>query len=156
MPSLSPVLPPERRHVAVGYVLWALGLIGVCGLQRFYTRRPVSGTLWLLTLGCCGIGQLVDLFLMPELVRTANQPLALHEALAAADAEKTPSLQRQLLVLARQAGTKGFTINDAMLALELGRDDDVTTVRQEIDQLMGEHLLDVGNDERGRVVYREF
>jgi hypothetical protein len=28
-------------------------------------------------------------------------------------------------------------------------------VRQEIERLMLEELLDVGNDERGRVVYRE-
>jgi len=28
-------------------------------------------------------------------------------------------------------------------------------VRSEIDRLLLEHLLDVGNDERGRVVYRE-
>jgi hypothetical protein len=28
-------------------------------------------------------------------------------------------------------------------------------VRGEIERLLGEHLLDVGNDERGRVVYRE-
>jgi hypothetical protein len=28
-------------------------------------------------------------------------------------------------------------------------------VRSEIERLLTEHLLDVGNDDRGRVVYRE-
>jgi TM2 domain. len=39
----------ERRNLAFGYVLWALGLVGVCGVHRFYNRKPLSGTLWLLT-----------------------------------------------------------------------------------------------------------
>ncbi len=42
-----------------------------------------------------------------------------------------------------------------MLALELGRGDDVSTVREQIEALLREHLLDIGNDERGRIVYRE-
>lgn len=154
MRSPAPLLP-ERRNLVGGYLLWALGLVGLCGLQRFYTRRPVSGTLWLLTLGCCGIGQLVDLFLMPSLVHGANEPLRLQEARAAAEQAQPPALQRQLLQLARRSGHEGFTLNDAMLALELGSGDDVSTVREQIEALLREQLLDIGNDERGRIIYRE-
>lgn len=145
--------------MAPGYLLWALGLFGVCGLQRFYARKPLSGTLWLLTFGLCFIGQLVDLFLIPELVDQANQPLLLQEALEALEAggpgEALPPLDRQLLALARRAGAAGFTYNDALLECHLPRDTPRERVREEIQRLMHDDLLDVGNDERGRVVYRE-
>ena len=55
----------ERRSVALSYLLWCTCLVGLCGLQRFYNRKPLSGTLWLLTFGFCGIGQLLDLVLVP-------------------------------------------------------------------------------------------
>lgn len=155
----APGFRQQRRQVAPGYLLWALGLFGVCGLQRFYARKPLSGTLWLLTFGLCFIGQLVDLFLIPELVDQANQPLLLQEALEALEAggpsNALPPLDRQLLALARRAGAAGFTYNDALLECQLPRDVPRERVREEIERLMHDDLLDVGNDERGRVVYRE-
>jgi hypothetical protein len=137
----------ERRSLGVSYLLWALGLAGVCGLQRFYNRKPYSGTLYLLTFGLCGLGQLVDLWLMPEMVEQANAlPLLRGTSL---------SLERQLLELARRSGETGFTLNDALLALERDSGVDSDAVRDEIQHLLEGHLLDVGNDSRGRVVYRE-
>ena len=116
----------ERRSVAVAYGLWALGLVGVCGLHRFYNRKPLSGTLWLLTFGLCGLGQLVDLFLLPGLINQANQPLLLEQALAQLDGRGSEGsarlpIDRQLLALARRSGPAGFTLNDAVLELA-GRD----------------------------------
>lgn len=158
-----PAPPPlERRSLAVAYLLWALAFFGVPlgfpglnGIHRFYCRKPVSGTLWLLSFGLLGIGQLVDLFLIPRLVEEANQPLRLQEALAAAAAGTLPSLEYQLLALARRSGSGGFTLNDALLALQLPPAADSQVVRAEIERLLQLHLLDVGNDERGRVIYRE-
>lgn len=144
----------ERRSIAISYAFWCLALVGVCGLQRFYNRKPLSGTLWLLTFGFCGLGQLIDLLLIPALVEQANQPLLLAEALAAAGPAVLP-LERQLLLLARRAGRQGFTINDALLELQLPSDTDSEAVSAEIERLLHRDLLDVGNDERGRVVYRE-
>lgn len=156
-PSFLPALVAgaERRSVAVSYLLWCGSLVGVCGLQRFYNRRPISGTVWLLTFGLCFVGQLLDLLLIPDLVQRANQPLLLQEALNAAESAALPSLERQLLQLARRSGRRGFTINDALLELQLPREADSAVVAAEIERLLHGQLLDVGNDERGRVVYRE-
>ncbi|MFZ0409238.1 MAG: TM2 domain-containing protein [Cyanobium sp.] len=156
-PSTRPALAlaAERRSVAVSYLLWCLSLVGVCGLQRFYNRRPISGTVWLLTFGLCFIGQAVDLLLIPRLVQQANQPLLLQEALLAAESASLPPLERQLLQLARRCGGRGFTINDALIELQLPHDVDSVVVAAEIERLLHRQLLDVGNDERGRVVYRE-
>ncbi len=162
MPPSSPLTDPkrrsflpERRSVGLAYLLWALSLVGVCGVHRFYNRKPLSGALWLVTFGLCGIGQLVDLFLMQDMVQQANQPLLLQEAMATAEARSLPPIERQLLALARKSGPKGFTLNDALLDLELPHEADSNAVNAEIERLLHADLLDVGNDERGRVVYRE-
>ena len=139
----------------MSYLLWCLSLVGVCGLQRFYNRRPISGTVWLLTFGFCYLGQLVDLLLIPDLVQRANQPLLLQEALKAAEISSLPPLERQLLQLARRSGRRGFTINDALLEIQLPLGADSEVVYSEIERLLHRQLLDVGNDERGRVVYLE-
>lgn len=154
-PGIPGALPPapleERRSVALSYGLWCLSLLGLCGIHRIYNRKPLSGFLWLFTLGLCGLGQLVDLMLIPGLVASANRRLSLE-----LPPESTaPPLDRQLLRLAREVGERGFTVNDALLDLDLPPTMDSTSLHQEIEKLLGAHLLDVGNDERGRVVYRE-
>ena len=136
------------------YLFWAMGLFGLNGIHRFYCRKPVSGGIWLMSLGLVGIGQMVDLFLIPGMVEEANRPL-LQLGLATADSVALPSLERQLLRLARASGRNGFSLNDALIELELPAGAGSAAVRSEIERLLLEHLLDVGNDERGRVVYRE-
>lgn len=148
-------LKQERRSLALTYLLWCLGLLGVCGLQRFYNRKPVSGLLWLFSFGLCGLGQLVDLLLIPSLVEQANQPLLLAQALSQLEERDGPTLERQLLLLARRAGPQGFTINDALVELDLPGSISSADVSAEIERLLHAELLDVGNDPRGRVVYRE-
>lgn len=147
LPRRLPGQGPRGRSLAAGYLLWALALVGLCGLQRFYARKPVSGTLWLCTLGLCGVGQLLDLFLIPALIEQANRQ-------GDGPAPLEP-VDRQLLALARRSGAAGFTLNDALLELQLPADLPRERVREEVERLLFDHLLDVGNDERGRVVYRE-
>lgn len=59
---------PESTHsLILGYLIW---LFGFTGAHRFYYGRPVSGTVWFLTLGLLGVGWLIDLFLIPSLNRS--------------------------------------------------------------------------------------
>lgn len=63
------------RSVGVAYGLWALCIVGVAGIHRFYLGKPITGLLWLLTWGVFGIGLLVDLFLIPGIVERQNRRL---------------------------------------------------------------------------------
>ena len=56
----------------MSYLLWLLGGFGVLGLHRFYLGRWVTGLIWLLTGGLMGIGAIIDLFLIPSMVRIEN------------------------------------------------------------------------------------
>jgi TM2 domain-containing membrane protein YozV len=42
-------------------------------VQRFYVGRPISGLVWLLTLGLFGVGWVIDVFLIPEFVEEHNK-----------------------------------------------------------------------------------
>ncbi len=62
-------IPNSSHSVAIGYILW---LFGFTGSHRFYYGKPVTGTIWFLTLGLLGIGWLIDLFLIPGMDRVAD------------------------------------------------------------------------------------
>lgn len=59
----------DTHSLLFGYVLWIFGFLGA---HRFYYGRPVTGTVWFLTLGLVGIGWLVDLFLIPSMDEQAD------------------------------------------------------------------------------------
>lgn len=60
----------DTHSLAVGYIAW---LAGMFGAHRFYYGHQLTGTLWFFTGGLCGIGWLVDLFLMPSLDASADR-----------------------------------------------------------------------------------
>jgi TM2 domain-containing membrane protein YozV len=59
----------DTHSLLIGYLLWLFGFLGA---HRFYYGRPISGTVWLCTLGLLGIGWLIDLFLIPGMDREAD------------------------------------------------------------------------------------
>ena len=60
------------RSIGLAYVLWFGGAVFVCGLHRFYAGKTFTGVLWLFTFGLFGVGQFIDLFLIPSMVDRAN------------------------------------------------------------------------------------
>lgn len=60
------------KSTPVSYLLWFLCLIGLCGIHRFYNGRWITGLIWLFTGGLLFIGQFIDLFLIPGMVRMSN------------------------------------------------------------------------------------
>lgn len=137
--------PQAMRSVGMAYLLWVPSMFGVAGLHRFYTGHWRTGLLWLLTAGLCGVGSVVDLFLIPEHVQLFNRSAGIDGSQLQMD------LGEGILVLARRRGVRGFTFNDAVL--ELGHSPE--TIRPELERLMQEDCLHVTNDMEGRIIYRE-
>jgi len=63
----------EIKSSGTAYLVWLFMFIGLCGIHRFYCRKTVTGILWLLTFGLIGIGQFIDLILIPGMVDKANE-----------------------------------------------------------------------------------
>lgn len=59
----------DNHSKLIGYLLW---IFGFTGSHRFYYGKPITGTIWLFTLGLLGIGWLIDLFLIPSMDRNAD------------------------------------------------------------------------------------
>ena len=62
----------EQRASAVAYLLWFSCLFGFCGLHRLYAGRWVSGIVWFVTGGLCGVGQAIDLLFIPRMIDDHN------------------------------------------------------------------------------------
>jgi TM2 domain-containing membrane protein YozV len=60
----------KTHSLMVGYILWIFGFMGA---HRFYYGKPVSGTIWFLTLGLLFLGWIIDLLLIPGMDRNADQ-----------------------------------------------------------------------------------
>ena len=75
--STAPLVRREmtRREAPMAYVLWFGALFGFAGLHRIYMGRWLSGIIWLFTFGLCGVGHLIDLFMMPKLLEDSNEGL---------------------------------------------------------------------------------
>lgn len=59
----------NTHSMLIGYILW---IFGFTGSHRFYYGKPITGTIWLFTLGLLGIGWLIDVFLIPGMDRRAD------------------------------------------------------------------------------------
>lgn len=64
------------KSSGIGYVLWLLCFAGLFGVHRFYMGKWVTGLVWFFTFGLLGVGQLIDLLLIPSMADRANRRLA--------------------------------------------------------------------------------
>ncbi|MFN3678853.1 TM2 domain-containing protein [Thermosynechococcus sp.] len=121
---------PSFLSVGMAYLLWCASLMGLCGLQRFYVGQPMMGLFYLITFGFCGVGQFIDLFLIPSMVEQRNTYLrgrylmALEVSYLARAQETEPNstsitpMQRLLQVAKEQGGV----LSAAQAALHTGFD----------------------------------
>lgn len=61
-----------KKESWIAYLLWAACFLGICGAHRFYVGQITWGVIYLLTFGFCGLGQFIDIFLIPGQVRQRN------------------------------------------------------------------------------------
>ncbi len=74
MMNHEPPQKPETK-VASAYILWLACILQLHGLHRLYNGKVFTGFLWLFTLGLFGVGQVIDLVLIPNMVDEHNTKL---------------------------------------------------------------------------------
>ena len=60
------------KSKGVAWICWLLCLVGCCGIHRLYAGRIGTGLLWFFTLGLLGVGQLIDIFLIGNIIEMEN------------------------------------------------------------------------------------
>jgi TM2 domain-containing membrane protein YozV len=154
--SLQGSADTERHSTGTAFILWLACLCGVCGIHRFYVGKPVTGIIYLLTFGVFGIGQVVDLFYMRDMVAGANARKRLAAGalprLLPAPAPRPASVEQVHLTLRRAAAQRGnqLSLSQAVLATGLPS----RKVEAILDKMVLEGEADIGNEqETGAVVY---
>jgi TM2 domain-containing membrane protein YozV len=74
--SFANVYRVRRKDPQTILILTIVGLLGVAGIQRFVTDQIGMGILYLLTLGLCYIGTIIDLVNYQKLAFEYNQKVA--------------------------------------------------------------------------------
>ena len=145
----------------VAYILWAFGLMGFCGVHRFYSGKITSGLVYFLTFGFFGVGQFVDLFLIPGMTRERNMRLMYQATIEARNnspqvtlvkEEIEPQIEDSMLILLRAAAAQNnaLSLGQAMLATELP----IEEVKSLLDKALKQGLAHVDNDDQtGAVRY---
>ncbi len=72
----------KKDRLFVSYILCAAWFFGIGGLHRLYNGKIGTGVLWLCTFGVFGIGQFVDLLIIPGMVDEYEQKLRLQAGLS--------------------------------------------------------------------------
>ncbi len=134
----------------VAYILWAFGLMGFCGIHRFYSGKVTSGLVYLVTLGFFGVGQFIDLFLIPGMTRERNLYLLYEATVKSRNNSPQVTLVKKeetdpMLTLLRAAEKNNnvLSIGQAMLATELP----IEKVELLLNKALKQGLAHVDNDE---------
>lgn len=159
----------ERTSTSTAFLLWLACALGLCGIHRFYLGRTATGVLYLFTFGLLGVGQLVDLVRLRQMVQDDNlrrdafralaekrglaaapkvrQLRAVSESDASADGEET--LRMKLLAAAAKRNGK-LSVTEGVMAT--GKP--FAMVEAELDAMAKSGYVGISNDDdTGMVVY---
>jgi hypothetical protein len=149
--------PKEQVSSGTAFLLWLACLFGACGVHRFYLGKPWSGLLYLLTFGLFGVGQIVDLFLLKEMVNRTNAREDLLGARAPQRQLLPPrpgrdSKERLRMQLMRAATAHGGQLTVSQGVMATGKP--FSNIEALLDEMAKSGFVGIDNDSQtGAVVY---
>jgi len=154
----------SRDRLTLSYLLWLGGWFGFSGLHRLYNGKIASGLIWFFTLGLFGVGQFVDVFLMPGMteehelkrLRAAygddiydllNQPITTSQT------QRPLTREEKMVKLVRAAKQQGgqLSVTQAVLETGLGFEEAETLLS---DMAKSGYVAVDNHPQSGVVVYR--
>lgn len=132
-----------RVDSRIAYLFWCLSLVGINGAHRLYAGKVGSGLLYFFTFGLFGVGQFVDLCLIPDMVDKRNQRL---QALSGEEPTTTTTLPTSspMLALLQAAEANGGQLSAARAVLHTKLEP--AQVERLLKEAMTLGYAEVGND----------
>ena len=146
----------------VAFGLWLACLFGLAGIHRFYLGKPVTGVIWLFTWGLFGIGQLVDLVRLRDMVEDQNiltdgrrqRRLTRAERKALPPAPSRDPVEELRQTLLKAAASRGGSISVTQGVLASGKS--FEEVEAALDAMAKKGYADIDNDPKSGVVVYKF
>lgn len=153
-----------NTKVSSSYILWLCGFFGFNGLHRIYNGKIATGLLWLCTGGLIGVGQLIDLVLIPNMVDEHNTKLRaklgmsdmgvpIYDPVIATSVINPRSSRQQLIVkLLKAADDRGgkLTVTQAVMDTGASFAEVEATLRE---MLKSEYVAIENHPDSGVVIY---
>lgn len=154
----------SSERLTLSYLLWLGGFFGLSGLHRLYNGKITSGLIWFFTLGLFGVGQFIDVFLVPgmaedhqlrrlksqygnDLYDVLNQPITTGQTL------KQPTREAKMVKLLKAAKQHQgqLSVTQAVLETGLGFDEVEGLLR---DMAKSGYVAVDNHPQTGVVIYR--
>lgn len=133
------------NDVKTSYLFWLFWLFGAAGIHRLYNRKIASGILYMMTWGFFGIGQIIDLVLIPEMVDEHNLKMRMklgmspygiplpQESIALTQKADAPLTREQMMMKLAQAALQHggkLSVTQGVLAIEQSFSDVEATLKE--------------------------
>lgn len=155
---------PERavNKTSSAYIFWLGCLFQLHGLHRIYNGKIGTGLLWMCTLGLFGVGQLVDLFLIPNMVDDYNTKLKARMGISAAGVPLwqpvvassiiQPTREQLMVLLLKAAEVRGGKVSVTQAVMDTGAS--FAEIEAILKEMLKNGYIGIDNDpDTGVVIY---
>jgi hypothetical protein len=169
MLDMGPLKCKEMNNIPTSYLLWFCWFFGFAGLHRIYNKKFFTGFLWFCTWGLFGIGQIVDILLIPSMVHEHNLKVRQRLGLSSTGVPLNPSpneisqlynlppsqplSQQEIMIkLAQAAAKRGgkLSLTQAVIDIEISFEEAEKT----LNEMLKKGYVAIDNDpDTGAVIY---